>query len=276
MARYPIGQPVRLSTTVKDLTGTLVDAGAITLTLTKPDATTQAYAFPVHDSLGAYHQDIPAADMTTIGRYLFKWVTTGTGAGAVFGEYDVYDQATYPEIISLADAKEQLNITATNGDAELSAFIQAASQVVEGYVGAVGRRTVTATVRGGYSIALPTYPVISLTSMTAAASGVVTYGDMSGFDVNTTTGVIRLLSGLHIDGPQRVVYVAGRAVVPPDITLATRVIVQHLWSTQRGGSTRPGMGGSGDITDQQLVLAGFAIPRRAVELLRGSIQPGFA
>ena len=49
--RYPRGQPVRLSTTVRDVTGALVDAGALTLTvkLAQADgtwATTGTYASP--------------------------------------------------------------------------------------------------------------------------------------------------------------------------------------------------------------------------------------
>jgi hypothetical protein len=31
VARYPLNQPIRLSTTVRDVTGALVDAGALTL-----------------------------------------------------------------------------------------------------------------------------------------------------------------------------------------------------------------------------------------------------
>lgn len=81
MARYALGAPIRLSTTVRDITGTLVNAGALTLTVKKPDLTSQTYASPANDSTGLYHQDIPAADLTQLGPYEYKWVATGTGAG---------------------------------------------------------------------------------------------------------------------------------------------------------------------------------------------------
>ena len=88
MARYPVGQPVRLSATVKDVTGALVNAGALTLTVQKPDASTQAYASPTNDSTGTYHQDVPTADLTSVGHYQYKWVSTGTGAGVSYGSFD--------------------------------------------------------------------------------------------------------------------------------------------------------------------------------------------
>ena len=96
MARYPQGQPVRVSTTVRDTTGALVDAGALTLTvkLAQADgtqATTGTYASPAHDGVGLYHVDVPAVDLTATGHYQYAWVSTGTGAGVAPGDFDVYD-----------------------------------------------------------------------------------------------------------------------------------------------------------------------------------------
>src|SRR5262249_21901042 len=62
MARYPLGQPVRLSTTVKDLTGALTNPTTLTLTVKRPDASTQAYSSPTNDGTGLYHQDLQTSD----------------------------------------------------------------------------------------------------------------------------------------------------------------------------------------------------------------------
>src|SRR6266704_5455232 len=109
MPRYAQGQPIRLSTTVKDLTGTLVNATALTLTVSKPDASTQAYAAPTNDGTGLYHQDIPTADISLLGHYSYKWVATGTGAGVSFSNFEVFDPLEV-SVLSLQDAKDHLNI----------------------------------------------------------------------------------------------------------------------------------------------------------------------
>ncbi|HET9967274.1 MAG TPA: hypothetical protein VFQ68_03495, partial [Streptosporangiaceae bacterium] len=109
MARYPAGAPVRVSTTVRDTTGALVNAGTLTLTvkLAQADgtlATTGTYASPTLDSTGNYHVDIPAADLTALGHYSYVWTSTGTGAGvsppAGFDVYDPFEVSVLP----LADA----------------------------------------------------------------------------------------------------------------------------------------------------------------------------
>src|SRR6185437_5736022 len=96
VARYPSGQPIRLSTTVRDVTGALIDAGALTLLVKLAAAdgtwtTTGTYASPTHDGTGLYHQDIPVADLQGLGHYQYTWTATGTGAGVSRGEFDIYD-----------------------------------------------------------------------------------------------------------------------------------------------------------------------------------------
>ena len=41
----------------------------------------------------------------------------------------------------------------------------------------------------------------------------------------------------------QVSYSSGFAVVPEDIKLAIKLLVAHMWDTQRGGAKRPGLGG---------------------------------
>jgi hypothetical protein len=53
--------------------------------------------------------------------------------------------------------------------------------------------------------------------------------------------------------------------IPPEATLATLIIAEHLWQTQRGDSARPGVDDEGMMDRPR----GFAMPRRAEQLLLG-------
>lgn len=67
--------------------------------------------------------------------------------------------------------------------------------------------------------------------------------------------------------------------VPPEVKLATLIIAEHLWETQRGdGNVRPGVGGGND-EDSLVRSRGYLIPHRAAQLLaslpsRPSQRPG--
>src|SRR5216684_7071406 len=100
MPRFPSGQPVRVSTTVRQLnvdgTTTLVNATTLTLVvkLAQADGTwtvTGTYAAPANDGTGLYHQDVPVTDLAALGHYQYTWTATGTGAGVSFGDFDVFD-----------------------------------------------------------------------------------------------------------------------------------------------------------------------------------------
>lgn len=274
MARYPLGGPVRVSTTVR-VAGVLTTPTAIELDVLAPDGTTATYDAPSTTGTGLYYQDIPAADLPAVGRYRFTWTTTGTGAGVVPGSFDVY-AADDLSIISLEDAKQQLTMPASStvNDDELRFMVASATSVIERLAGAVVPRTVTETVRqrgGCASLMLPTCPVLSVTSLTSIADS-LSY-DVSALYVDSPlAGIVRRADGGAIrGGPWTAVYRAGRVEVPPNIGLAARMLVQHLWETQRGGppsAPRMEVGVEG-------VTPGvwFAVPNKVKELLEGESMP---
>jgi hypothetical protein len=140
MARYPLGQPVRVSTTVRDVTGALVDAGTLTLLVKIANTdgtftTTGTYSTPTHDSTGTYHQDIPAADLTATGHYEYTWTSTGTGSGSVPGDFDVFDpfEPGTGLYCTIEELKSRLRITTTGDDLEVTIAAEAASRAVDGY-----------------------------------------------------------------------------------------------------------------------------------------------
>src|SRR6266581_1235718 len=262
MARYPQGQPFTIPITVKQRT------------------TDGTYTSPAHDSTGNYHQDIPAADINAIGHYLYAVVTTGTGAGVIPGEFDVFDPFEQ-SVLPLQDAKDALNIpqAVTASDTEIAAYVATIESCLEGYTGGpLVNKTITAErtemMSGQTVIPVRQRPLVSVTSITSASGGAI---DISGglkLDVNA--GLIRRPLGLPFYGPFfawlpecYVTYVAGWGTsAPATFNTVARIILQHLWNTQHGPSSRPSMtGGEETVTPPGF---GFAIPNQAAELLAGS------
>jgi len=283
---YPLGQPVRISTTVRDVTGALVDAGTLTLVVKisavdGTQTTTGTYASPAHDGTGLYHQDIPVTDLATIGHYQYVWTSTGSGAGAVPGDFDVYDPYR-TAVISLQDAKDMLNIpqATTSYDTEIASFIATIEASLRGLTGGpIVNRTITGErcqFTGWYEqLQVRHRPLVSVTSITSVQSGTV-LDITAGLDINPAGRTIRKKDGSPFSSDSTAVlvtYVAGWGTqVPPSINTAARVILAHLWDTQHGPSARPSMGPVEMVTPPGF---GFAVPAYAAELLGGH-QNGMA
>ena len=292
MARFPLNQPVRQSTTVRQLnvdgTTTLVNATTLTLVVKLANAdgtttTTGTYASPTNDGVGTYHQDIPVTDITALGHYQFTWTATGTGAGVSFGDFDVFDPFE-TAVLPLQDAKDQLNIpqATTTSDAEIQSYIATIETSLEAMTGGpLVNRSITerAVLDGTYTVLqVRQRPLVSVTSIVSVASGLPI--DISaGLDIDANAGTIRRKLGYPFYGPffvwlpaMTVTYVAGWGTsVPAAFNSAARIILQWLWTTQHGPSARPSMGGAAaGVT----VVPGFpyAIPNGAAELLEGSLN----
>src|SRR6266568_5873677 len=268
--------PVTVSTTVTNsLTGALMDAGTIKLTVRKPDGTPLPdYTTPTHDGTGLYHQDIPKTDLTVIGHYAYVWTVDGAGAGVSPGaaSFDLFDPFEVT-ILALSDAKDILNIaqTDTTDDAEIQRKISAIEAGLERVIGGpVITRTITnerVQVGSGYrTFTLRYRPVVSVTSIVDVASGVAM--SLADLDVDSVTGILRRKLNLPFwsRGPfYLITYTAGLGTaVPQAITEAAAVILKHLWSTQRGNALTVPTGGEQMTTIPGL---GFMVPNLAAELL---------
>lgn len=286
MARYPLNQPIRVSTTVKDVNGNLVNPSALTLTVQVRNAdgsttTTGTYSSPVNDSTGMYHQDIPVTDLASIDHYQYQWLATGTGAGVSYGDFDVFDPFE-PRVLSLEDAKNLLNIpqATTTHDTELDSWIATIETSLERMTGGplINRQlSERVEVTAGYTcLTVRQRPLVSLVSVVSVASNqALSTADMTDLDPNA--GTIRRALGLPLFGPYymwlpifTVTYVAGwGTTVPAAFQSAARIILRHLWDIERGATPAPMMGG-----DETVAVAGFsyAIPQRAYELLDGSLN----
>jgi len=285
MARYPSGQPIRLSTTIRDITGTLVNATALTLLVKVAAvdgtmATTGTYASPANDGTGLYHQDIPVTDLAAVGHYQYTWTATGTGAGVSFGEFDVFDPFE-TSVLPLQDAKDHLNIPQSNtsSDAEIQSWIATIESALERYTGGplVNRQiTERAELLSNQTVILVRQrPLVSVVSVTSASGGAI---DISGgLDIDVNAGTVRRKLGLPFYGPffqwlpqVNILYVAGWGTSAlPTFNSASRIILAHLWTSQRGPASLPGLGGGDLVT---LPGFGFAIPNMAAELLDGAFN----
>ncbi len=125
----------------------------------------------------------------------------------------------------------------------------------------------TADVYG--QILLSNVPVLSVTSA-VSADGSKTW-NAADLDTEPDNGLIYAATGPALRGVVDVAYRAGLRIVPDDYQLATLIIVEHLWETRRG-ALRIQLGGE---NEPWLPGRGFAVPRRAIELLDSTL-PGIA
>lgn len=178
------------------------------------------------------------------------------------------------DVITLAEAKDQLNIPRDNtaSDAELAGYVAGASRACERYVGAVVHRTVVERFDGGRAqVLLTTLPVVEATEVKDTGAVV----EAGGYTV-AKSGVLSRVAGPSLmpflPGVQtvEVTYTAGQvatlaevAEALPHVRLAALIILQHMWETQRPAARGP-FDQQGDDFDPRYA---YSIPRRAQELL---------
>ncbi len=175
-------------------------------------------------------------------------------------------------LLTLAEAKAQLDIETSTSDTELQAYVDGVTMAIEAHVGPVENRSVTEThdipACGAGVLVLRQTPAVSLTSVAPILTNGTGY-DVTGLDLDGATGLVRRLDGGRLYGPLRFTYTAGRGSVPATINLAARIMIQHLWRTQYGASRGlSGVGGGDDFNVTEPVAGwGYAIPNRVLQLL---------
>jgi hypothetical protein len=262
-----LGDTYRLSTRNLSPAGDLVTATLMVLTIRLPDDTSVIVNPVTAGSTGVYSYDYPT---TQAGRHVARWLATGVGAGAHVEAFDVLPSES-ASLVSLGDVKDTLNIdrATTTYDDELRVYMESATSAAEDHRDEVlAKRSFTwkTWVDGRNSIVLPKRPLVSLTSIVNTQTG-NTY-NVSNYDVNRSTGRITARGGGSLVGWLEFTYVAGYTVVPAAYNLAVRLIIQHLWETQRGpiGASRF----AGSLDDAALMRfrsMNIFVPPRAQELL---------
>lgn len=279
-----LGDPVVLTFLVKDADGNPVAAGAAVATVTLPDGTSSTPAV-TNPTLGTYKATFAT---TQAGRHEIRWVATGANAQAYTDVFNV--AAAAPGlIISLDEARNAIGFAAaaTARDEDVRGYIAAASVVIEDLVGTVVRRTCDEWYDGGAgTVRLLHPPVLSITSVTESfGSSVRTLTEQPldgggfgsfGYTVDLDDGILqrRVAGQIGVFQPGRrnvgVVYVAGRTVVPENVTKATRRLVKHLWDQEQTPG-RPDLGGADGVA-MTTTPSGFAVPRAVIELCADSLR----
>lgn len=247
--------------------GALASAGTAAWTLTLPDGTTTTFpATPI--SAGQYRNDYSTMFP---GPHRARWVGTGVNAGAWSDTFDVRP-ANPGSLISLADARRALrydDAAFVGDDEDIRLNVEATTWAIEDHLRKVIVRRQTSEIaldcRGSRRVMLDNHPVISLVSVTRLdAAGTWTITDLRA----DRSGLITVKAGPWFVGDVEFVVVAGEVVVGPNIVVAARIIVKHLWEVNRAADR----GASRFRTDDDLGRtdgSGFALPNRALELLGG-------
>jgi len=250
---YDLGDTVPITVSVRDAAGAPANAATVLLTIQLPDQTTITPTVTNPPATtGTYLYDyVPAVE----GHYQW-WLRTTAPALALTGSFDV-EPSFSPLIVSLADARAQINPKSTVADEEIRDIIVAAGAMLEGPMfanHAIVRRTVTEARRvwSGCALFLYEQPVISVTSITRTD----TAGSWSPSQllVDTDIGAVTQLGGRPLYGNLTIVYQAGYTVIPPEFRMAARLVIADLWATQssrygRGNATSYTRSG-GDLADQ--------------------------
>lgn len=241
MSVYDVGDVWSQFFYVRDSTGALASAGAVTATITLPDATT-ASPTVTNPSTGTYLITYSTA-LTQLGRYGVYVQATGSNACAMSDQFDVRAQTA---LLSLADARATLNYDAgdTSDDEEIRDYLDVATDLLERRIGPVIPRAITEDVQLAGDGFMPRQPpVISLTSLTPVQTLGITLA-AADFAVLSTGKVVRK-DGLSLYGGwwYTIVYQAGRqGTVPPRFLQAGRLILKDLWDNQRPKGVRPAIG----------------------------------
>lgn len=279
------GAVVPLAWTNTDTTGNPQDAATVTLTITLPDGTT-ATPTVTRTGLGTY---AAAYTTTQAGHHVVLWVAAdATYPGAYADTFEVQPQQD-PTIVSLAEAKDIVHLTGTaQFDADLQGFNAAATSVIEYMCGPVVQQTVLETIpsRGTETI-LSRAPVIELLPWTQVPAELANLGitlpDPASPMLRTRVyGIEWPLTQLYCDPRRGIVthtsglpffycayiwqYRAGRPVIGAAIYEAAKIILEHLYQVKRGGTAAQDVAAGESVT----VVAGYAIPNRAIELLVSS------
>lgn len=267
MSVFDVGDYWSRTFYVRNAAGALVAPGAFTCTLTMADGTSPSVTV-VNSATGTYDCSFGPLTALHIGRNLVFAAATGANACSMPDQFDVRSSAS-TALLSLDDARRTLNYndpTVTADDEEIRDYVDAVTSLIEARIGPVIQRTISGeTVHGRDIIVLAQPPVISVTSITPQLlSGIQVLN--TDVIVDGATGTVRRVNrDTFYDDYYTVVYVAGRTSIPSTVLQAARVLLQHLWRTQRGSGSRPGQG----MDD---TLAPYSMPNRVLELLADEMK----
>ena len=277
---YDLGDKVYLSWNTVDSSGAAVNPGTVTLNITLPDATNVSVTTSTSVTgtyTGSY---LP----TQVGRHILAWAATGSYPQAFSDIFEVRDINDIG-IVGYDEALDYLNIpSASANENEVRRFIDAATDLAEGYVGQVlGRRTYTSELYdgGGEFIRIRNPKAISISSvyengdLVSSSAYALDYTGQRLYRIGSGSLYATNSYGYWSQGMNNlsITYVAGYVNPPMSAKQGVLEIIRHLWQTQRGGMNVMSRALGGDELYQAPT---YSLPRRAMELLDPTSFPGLA
>lgn len=264
---FDLGAVYPAAIEVTDASGAFANCDTISLKIGLPDGTFANPAIMNPPTLtGRY--GYPYVTVQS-GRHTARWV--GTNPNIAFTDAFDVKEADPPSILSLVSAKKCLGMDPDNteDDDELRDMLAGITASVELYMHqAIVVRTVTEKhSRSSFSwtmmtprLRLHTIPVLSLQSITSQDTN--TSWDPANLDVDSNTGLVRVLRGPDIIGNVVSVYTVGMRMIPYNYLEGSKVLLQHLWETRRGPGGESGVIGPEELADFRHYTAW---PRKAQE-----------
>jgi hypothetical protein len=173
--------------------------------------------------------------------------------------------------LSLDDAKAHLNITDPSLDDKVQNFVDAAESYIASQVGPLAAVVVTerAPIWQGRVVPFGSAPVLSVSSVNSTLGTALTY--------TFNAGIAQVLVSGGCTGEADITYRTGwsdpdavpAALLPADLLLAVKEMLRHLWSSQRGGTVRPG-------AQQDVTTPGYLVPNMVASLIEPYRVPGVA
>lgn len=270
------------------------DPTTISLAVTTPAGVTTTYTYAASQitrtAAGVYTKDITLSEA---GTWAYVW--TGTGAAADVADGTISVRATRAgaadatDLLTPEEAQDAVKnpLRAANAS-QLLSLLAAVSNTVDDLCGAVVSRAITSRefAGGGYRIVLPLAPVSETAATTvqsvteyrqgtavALTAESLTVASATSYLLERTEGAIYRRSSW---APRRfecqrvvVSYTPGRyastALVGAHFKEAAKIMLAHVWRLEQGfAAIEP---------DVPVAGASFAVPKRALELLRAEMLP---
>lgn len=173
-------------------------------------------------------------------------------------------------VLALSDAKAYLGITSGDFDTQLGAIVAGAEAAIVEKCGPLEPTERTVRVAGGgtSTLLLPA-PAGSIAAMADGDGNPI---DVSTLHLDQEAGLLAANDGSWFAARwYDITYDHGRTTCPPDLLLAVKELVRHLWESQRGGTRRPGSTVS-DATSNTIPGAAYMMPFRVSELIAPHLQ----
>ena len=162
-----------------------------------------------------------------------------------------------------------LNIPAGSSmvdEQDLRTFAEAGCDAVEQECGPIEMRTVVdeRVIGSRAAVVLSEFPVTTVVSVSYLGVS----GSVSDYRIERLAGVLSRWDGGVIPDGTLITYTVGQAIPPSWAVGAAKIIVKHLWRTQRLSRAD---------AQEAVPGAGFAVPNAAATLMRGHrLPPGSA